>query len=741
MHFRKTPLACLLFSLGYVHAPMTAFAQDTSAGLMEEIIVSVRRRDESLTDVPDSVKVFGASQIDDAGIKEITDVANLTPNLFISDYQEVGRADINMRGLGSVVVGDSPVAFLIDGVTQPSSLGVVQEIFDVQQIEVLRGPQGALYGRNAIGGAINVTTKTPSNEFEGEFRAGAAKASTYTASGSVSGPIIEDTLMYRVSAFYEESDGLFENAYTGEDAGYKDSTAVRGKLLLYPNDNVTVDLRLNWADKEGDSALWHWQDTSAANRFPPDAGFSPVELTEPLDTVQTNVQGFSEFENKDISVKLDIESGLGTWTYIGSYGEQDAFNRQDGDFAAYNSHVFRIADESESSTHELRLTSSPDQDIRYVLGLFYQEVSRERVFSFDASESCIALGAAAVPFLEENFFPGAACVFLDAIAYAPPLVGDTSGYRNLFDAPQELENEGIGVFAQVNIDVTERMELTLAARYDEEDRSDDVRGIDLTFDEFQPKVQLSYDLGENSLVYATYSTGFRPGGVNPTGVPQFQTYAEESLDNYEIGFKSSSGSSFFSGAVFYTEVDRQQLFLYNAVEATQNIFNANDSTIFGVELEWSGRIGESLDASVGLGYLDTEIEDFGNEDAAPFLLYDPAAVDGNKIPYNPELSANASLQHTASMSSGMSLISRLDMTYNKNTYWFFDNADKQSSATIVNLRISLDTEAWTVTAYANNLFDEDYDVSIFPVESTGLPGDFSWKGNPFTVGIEGRYRF
>ena len=733
MKFKNSKLAhAIAFSVVSTSLTLPVSLQ-VGAQEIEEIVVSARRRDESLADVPDSLKVFGETFLEDAGVGEITDISNLTPNLFISDYQEVGRADINLRGLGSVVVGDSPVAVLVDGVTLPSSLGVVQELFDVKQIEVLRGPQGALYGRNAIGGAINIVTKDPSDQFEGQIKAGIGKGSARTLGGSISGPVVEDKLAYRLSAFYEEADGLFTNALSGEDAGYKDSTAIRGKLLFYPSDSLSIDLRFNLADKEGDSALWHWEDTDAAGNFGAFIpNFSPITLARPLERVQTNTQGFSEFENTEFSVKVDWETSIGTVTYIGSSADQEAFNIQDGDFSAHNSHIFRIADESDSTTHEIRLTSDGDRAVRYVAGLFYQDVDRQRVFAFDASLSCLGLDTVA---------DGFRCVAFDSVAYDPSLIGDTSPFIQLFTADQDLQNEGYGIFGQLNIDLSDRLELTLAARYDDEDRSDTLQGIDLNFSEFQPKVQLSYDLTDATLVYATYSTGFRPGGVNPTDVVQFDTYASETLDNYEIGFKSSFGSTFISGALFSTDVENQQLFLYNAVEATQNIFNARESSILGAELEMNTKLGDSVDLILGLGYLDTEINDFGNEDAAGVLLYNPAAVDGNTLPYNPELSLSASLQHSMNVSDNWTLISRVDLIYNGETYWFFDNVDRQSSYSLTNLRFSLQSENATITLYANNVFDEEYDVSIFPIESTGLPGDFSWKGNPVDIGLQASYRF
>jgi len=226
-------LRALAFAAVSLAAPwsMVAQAQVEPEAVIEEIIVTSRYRAEKLSDVPDSITPFTAADIKRHRIERINRVASLTPNLRFSDDQEVGVSTLVIRGVRqNRGTGQPPVSFRIDGVSATNNLLTTQELFDIESIDVLRGPQGALYGRNAIGGAILVSTKAPTNEPEYHVRMSAAEGKDYIVAGSASGPVTSDKLLYRASFRWQDREGQLENAYLdNQKVDFKESASFRGR--------------------------------------------------------------------------------------------------------------------------------------------------------------------------------------------------------------------------------------------------------------------------------------------------------------------------------------------------------------------------------------------------------------------------------------------------------------------------------------------------------------------------------
>ncbi|MCH5372604.1 MAG: TonB-dependent receptor plug domain-containing protein, partial [Planctomycetes bacterium] len=218
---------------------------------IEEIIVTSRYRAEKLSDVPDSITAFTPQDVERYRIERINRIASLTPNLRFSDDQEVGVSTLVIRGVTqNRGTGQPPVSFRIDGVSATNNLLTTQELFDVESIDVLRGPQGALYGRNAIGGAVLVSTRQPTSTPEFNVRLSAAEGRDYTLAGSASGPLGRSDVLGRVSFRVQDRDGQLQNAYLDNQyVDYKDSVSMRGKLLFMPSDRLTIDLRAQYLDQ------------------------------------------------------------------------------------------------------------------------------------------------------------------------------------------------------------------------------------------------------------------------------------------------------------------------------------------------------------------------------------------------------------------------------------------------------------------------------------------------------------
>ena len=234
---------------------MTAAALASPAVLaqakLEEVVVTAQYRQESLQDVPVSVTAFTADDIARAGIESTQDFINLTPNITMDDSFTLGNTFVQVRGVAQINNADSPVAIVVDGVPQNNQKQFKQELVDIERIEVLKGPQGALYGRNAIGGAINIVTRQPTNELEGFLRAGAGNGGLQKLSGALSGPIIDDTLLFRVTGAYKDFDGVIDNTFLDEKVDFYTTRDLRARLLWRPTDALDVDFRYAWSDADG----------------------------------------------------------------------------------------------------------------------------------------------------------------------------------------------------------------------------------------------------------------------------------------------------------------------------------------------------------------------------------------------------------------------------------------------------------------------------------------------------------
>src|SRR5687767_5823067 len=242
---RRLPVAAPVMLALSPLAASIALAQDQ----LEEIIVTARLRAESYTETPAAIKAFTATEIESAGIQTPHDYIALTPNMTVVQTQNPGNSFITIRGVSQARNSDMPVAVVVDGVLMSNPAQFNQELFDIEQIEVLKGPQGALYGRNAIGGAISIVTKAPTDEFEARVKVGADSGPGYMAQGSIGGPLGDgDRWRYRASLSYADTDGFRENEFLDERADPYQDISGRVRFTWQPNDNLTGDFRYAHSD-------------------------------------------------------------------------------------------------------------------------------------------------------------------------------------------------------------------------------------------------------------------------------------------------------------------------------------------------------------------------------------------------------------------------------------------------------------------------------------------------------------
>jgi iron complex outermembrane receptor protein len=484
--------------------PQLAMAQ--GPGVLEEIVITARKRAESLQDVPIAVTAFTSSQIQSAGIERPQDFIGLTPNVSIVDTANVGDTQVTIRGQYSTRDAESSFAYVLDGVLITNPNGFNGELFDIEQIEVLKGPQGALYGRNATAGAILVNTKRPSDEFEGRIKAGFGDDNLKKGHAMVSGPLIDNKLYGRLAGSYRKTDGQFDNDFTGEDDVINDieEKDIRGRLIWEPNDRLTVDMQGSYRDVDAGAINFNATFGLAAAA---DFIGNPDLFKDVNDTdfkYIFNVPGENEQEDTFFSLKADYEIGLGTLTFIGAYDSLDEHLLSDGTSAAfggyslgspesqtactetYNSFdtslltspFYAIQDgnppgtylpaigalngllpayspttcdgyqyqerNQDSTSFEVRLTSKEEGKFRWVAGMYYADIEREVVVSYGAD---LGLGFRRAP-------------------YVPP-EGPNPTDLLFWD---DFDTDVYAVFGQMEMDIGEKGELALALRYDEEDR-------------------------------------------------------------------------------------------------------------------------------------------------------------------------------------------------------------------------------------------------------------------------------
>ena len=539
-----------------------------------------------------------------------------------------------------------------------------QELFDIESVDVLRGPQGALYGRNAIGGAVLISTRQPTSKPEYGLRVSAAEGNDFILAANASGPLGSDKLLYRAAVRLQDRDGQLENAYLdNQKVDFKDSQSFRGRLLYRPADALSIDLRGQYSDQEGGSGYF-MPGSEGVLPLPPPA--EPIFFGNPTYEIQSNRIGVSFVEFGEFSAKIDYEFPWGTFTSITSYTDVESGNDQDLDQTLVDAINIIVIDNSETLAQEFRLTSSADQSLRWVAGAY---------------------------FFDQDRFRSLATTFLGLPV--PPAV-------------QDLKLRNYAAFGNMSYDLTGDLELTLAFRYDEETPEDLTQGRSETFTEFQPKASLAYSFREGLLGYVTAGKGFRGGGFNnlSEGSNFAPGFDQESLVSYETGLKWSAygGRLRSSVALFFTDYTDQQFFLFDQTGTQANI-NIPKSELWGGELELTAIPTDSLQLDFAFGYTDSEIREY--EDIQGVLV--PAeAILGSKVPGAPVWTLNLGLQHTAALSGSLDLVSRLDYEHRARTYWTLDNVDTQAAYDLVNLSFSLERERWAARLFVNNLLDEEY---------------------------------
>jgi len=683
-----TALAFWLTSIASAQVSEPSTGEDEAA-VQDTVVVAARRRSENVQEIPGAITVVTGSTIETARVEQVADVIALTPGANLRENFSPAFTNLTVRGIPTQQNGELPIALSVDGVTVPFTSFLNQDLLDVDQIEVLKGPQGGLYGRNAIAGAINISTRRPSDEVEGRVRLSYGNGDYLQAFGTVSGPLA-DGVYGKLGVSYKEFDGLIESGQVDETLDFHEEFSTFGRLIFEPTDNLSLDFRGRYTTSDTGASYFEVVPLTDIDNFD----------TEPL----VNAPANNDRELYELTSKIDYETDAGTFTSITGYFDVEDSLRGESDFGVFAppEQLQEFDTTVDGWSQEFRFTSPDDQPFRWLLGAFYQD---RTVTTFTN-------------------------ILVDP--------GDTDPFPVFLVEDSTNDSESYAIFGQGTYDLTDRLELSVALRYDEDQRStvdlaQSTESLSRTFSQFQPKVSLSYDVSDDALLYATWGKGFRSGSFNGFAAPvEVRTFDAEVSTNYEVGFKSTlaDGRLIANGSLYFINYEDQQFFAFFDA-FTSAIVNADATDIYGVELELAFNVNDYLELFGTFGYVDGEISENAPDANGDTFI-------GNTSPGSNEYTANFAAVYTVPIGGNLDWVSRIDYEKRGEIFYEFNNFHRTAPTDFVNLRTAVESDNWSFSLFARNATDERYSLTAesflgsdtvfrLPSSKRRYGGEFTYK--------------
>lgn len=729
------------------------------AAQIEEIVVTAQKRAQSSQDVGLAITALDGDKLVNSDVNNIQDLQNLAPSLQIGE--SFGFAQVMIRGIGTdnpFAGGDPSVGMHFDGVITGQSSAQFGSLFDIDRIEVLRGPQGTLYGRNTTGGSINVITNKPTEELSGYARATIGNYGLVKLEGAVGGPFT-DNLLGRVAVRSVDRDGYGTNIADGSDIDDADQFSIRGQLLWNIADNMS--LRLAVENHEEDDRNYIPKFRAPSYDPAPLAVLAPqpadgVRASNPRDiNANVNLQNVRDQSSYTMEYNWEINENL-SLVSITNYQEFEKIPQADFDMTANDFYIWSESFATEQFSEELRLNFSAER-FRGLVGFYYyeEEMASDNRLDLDLVPPFVA---AANPTL-------AGCTF-----------ADNSSDQIIGVAPENLcflfrgtsETEAFAVFANVEYDLTDRLTLNVGARY-----SDETKGgvtdywtapgapiLDFqdekSFDEFSPSVRLEWNTSDDVMFYASYAQGFK-SGIFLSG-QRSPVLDPEIVDAYEIGMKGIflDRRLQFNAAAF--KYDFQDLQQGRSVPAGTSGFtlvyeNAASAEIEGFEAEFNYLPTDNLEIFGSITLLDAVFDDYISTDPFDTVFQQlgliPAGVDlsqqlaGNSLVQSPETGWTWGASYDFDVGSGWAGAATIAATYKDKIYFTQFNNDNlaQESVTTVNANLAFTSNdgKWIINAWGKNLGDKDVYMGTFILNSSRVNAGF--LAPPRTYGVTVGYNF
>ena len=701
----------LLVAAASLTSQQAALAQTTGNLVLEEIVVTAQKRQQNFNDVGIAVTAMTGDQLKELRLDQPVDIAAQTPNLKINNVIANSIPNISIRGIGlnDYATNNNPAAGVyVDEVylVSPAMLGF--QLHDLKRVEVLRGPQGTLFGRNTTAGAINFIANKPTDEFEAGLSLDYGRFGRAEGKGFISGELA-DGLSGRIAVrTLQQSEGHQTNRLTGEDVGEIDATSWRALLQWQASNTLSVLLNLHGGNDKSDIHLikidnpFSAEDDGDSNVFRSGASVDPRQDIESF--------GFSLTANWEISDTL-------TLTSISGYEELERFHVEDRDATSLEQLDGYFDNSVEQYSQELRLTHV-DDSLVWILGAFYGADEVDTRDRFDAPDLLSLLGLAGVFSLGNEYLQetDSLAVFAHAEYQLNPSWRMTGGLRYT-DEEKEFKDAFTYIIAG---GFEAQIFPPLSNNYDTTDLSG--------------KLSVDYTGLDNALFYASVSKGFKSGGFqgqltfNPADLSAFD---EENLLAYEVGAKLTlmEGSLQLNASAFFYDYEDMQFYggLFDSPVGTLfGIANVGDAEISGAEIELRWRAAEGLDISLGAGLLDTEVTE---------SVVDGVAT-GSELPNSPELNLNGIVRYQWPVGESLMADAMIDFSYQDDVAFDIVRQPQEAmedSYWLLNARAGLSSQsgAWALHLWARNLADEQYRTQVI-FSSVGF-GE-SW-GMPRTYGL------
>lgn len=767
--FAKHALALAISaSLGISYSAQAQEDEKQEAkGLLEEQVVTAQKRQEVASDVPIALSVLNSEQIEASYANNIEGLQTMVPSVSFRKGNTTRNSALTIRGIGTIsfsIAAEPSVSTVVDGVVMGRSGQAFADLYDLERIEVLRGPQGTLFGKNASAGVVNMTTKRPTEEFTGTVEAQLFQDNEYSLKTTFSGPL-SDNARGSITLLKKQFDGFVENVYNNETVSGYDRTGFRGMLDLDVSDDMSMLFIAEHYDADDDCCADLELLPSGRNPSSPAAPNSNGVVNGVADIDLDNRRVDHDFETRTedstnaFSVQINKAIGDFDLTSITAYRAWDNTEFREGDFTSIagdsNQPVFGVPfqlhdigpQEWRQTSQEIRLASPTGDFVEYQVGAFYWNLKSERNFTREAScqNNNGQLNQAITNYANENL---TGAELTDALADIPAYtesLGVTCNANDIVSATAFMSTEfdNWAVFGDGKLNFSDNFRVLYGLRYTDDEisyshrrRSNDEfgrRGVGVrpatentdfegsaSATDLSGKLGVQLDVGDSGMAYATVSQGYKGPAFNvyynfAANGNDAAPISEETSLSYEVGYKYTSGSLMFNAAVFRTEIEDFQANNFDCSDGAciTRLTNAGDVSTEGIELDFTWRPVENFTLIGGIASISAEIDEFNCPIGSPTSC---STRSGLAVPFAPDLKYNVMADYSIPVNNMEILLNASYVYTDEQVSTLPGNDGFENPAALLpdygilnaNIGFSFEEDQYRITLIAKNLLDEQY---------------------------------
>ncbi|MEM9364274.1 MAG: TonB-dependent receptor [Bacteroidota bacterium] len=653
---------------------------------LDEVVVTANRRLQDIQKTAASVSAIGFKQVEQLQIKQFSELNSIAPNFRTYDDGGIGAFTlVASRGISTVDTNPA-IGLYIDGIPYFSTLNFPLTLNDVNQIEVLRGPQGTLYGRNALAGVVKITTKSPSNQVTGYGNVGFGNLNSKEFGFGLSLPVVKNKLFFRTNANIQDRDGFVTNDFNDEELQNREAIDANFRMKYFASEKLDFSLLYSLQHREAKSSAF----VLASEQNP----LTSILENSPFE-VNFNEAVFRDAFTQNMALNLNYRFGSFSLNSTTSYQVTDSERFDEFDYMPLDLQAGGGELTFQTVGQEFRLQSTAERSLNWTSGVFLY-LNRDKRFE-----------------IFENGADG---------GIANPDIATIVPFNRFDDTV--IEQKGVAVYGQASYALSDKFTVTGGLRFDYEennscvDRSFSTPALpeatfsqNAEFDALSPKISLSYQANDKVFLFVNVARGFRPGGVNTlVSDPADAPYDPENTLNYELGIKTTLLENrlklnFTGFLVDYT--DQQVFTLINLEDFVVGTENIGKSRNFGVEFESQWSVRRGLGINLNLGYLNTDIREYNPID---FFTGQELDFSGRELPYSPEFNGNLNVNYILPLSKKINLESNFDYNYQTDIFFDFANTDavNQEAYGLLNGRLGVTSKNLDVFIWGKNLTDETY---------------------------------